>query len=119
VTLPSFAHEPGAGAPGPWPSLEDLRVWLRISDRSEDSFLESVLVGTINAVEERCGQFWPDGEVPATVARAAVMHAGRVYKRRDSLDGTIGMPDMGMLRVGRFDADIDGMLYPHRRVRLA
>jgi hypothetical protein len=47
------------------------------------------------------------------------MHAARLYKRRDSLDGTIGLPDMGMLRVGRFDSDIDGLLYPRRVVRLA
>jgi hypothetical protein len=117
VTLPF--EEPGTGVPGPWPRLEDLKLWVRVTDRSEDAFLTRLLGDSIEAVQERCGQWWPAGEVPRTVARATIMHASRVYKRRDSLDGTIGLPDMGMLRVGKFDSDIDGFLYPHRRVRLA
>lgn len=121
MTLPQLAADSGLGdgTPGPWPELEDLKTWLRITDNSEDGFLTATLADSIEAVQDRCGQFWPDGEVPRAVARAAVMYAGRIYKRRDSLDGTIGLPDYGLMRVGRFDADIDGLLYPHRRVRFA
>lgn len=105
--------------PQHWPTLGDLKAWLRIPDDTEDELLARVLEASIEAIQERCGQYWDEDEVPITVAKATVMHAARLYKRRDSLDGTIGLPDVGMLRVGRFDADIDGLLYPWRVVRLA
>lgn len=104
---------------GSWPELDDLKSWLRIQGDAEDDLLDELLMVATEEVQNRCGHTWVNPDVPLTVAQAAVMHAGRLYKRRDSLDGTIGLPDIGMLRVGRFDADVDGLLYFHRKVRFA
>ena len=41
--------------------------------------------------------------------QAALFHAARLYRRRDSLDGTIGFGDMGLVRVGRVDPDIEAL----------
>jgi Phage gp6-like head-tail connector protein len=107
----------GPAITGPWPTPAEVKRWLRVADSGEDDLLGELTAVAIQAVQERCGQWWQ--EPPIDVAQAATMHAGRLYKRRDSLDGTIGLPDIGMLQVGRFDADIDGLMYPYRVVRLA
>jgi hypothetical protein len=38
-----------------------------------------------------------------------VMHAARLYRRRDTVDGTIGFGELGAVRVGRVDPDIESL----------
>jgi hypothetical protein len=38
------------------------------------------------------------------------MEGGRLYRRRDSVDGTIGWGDMGLVRVGPKDPDIETLI---------
>ena len=47
--------------------------------------------------------------MPDMVHLAAVLHASRLYKRRDSIDGALGWGDSGIIRVGRADPDINQM----------
>ena len=47
------------------------------------------------------------------------MEAGRLYRRRDSVDGTIGWGDMGVVRVGPKDPDIETLIAPYLNVVFA
>jgi hypothetical protein len=38
-----------------------------------------------------------------------LIHAARLYRRRDTIDGTIGFGDVGVVRVGRYDADVESL----------
>jgi hypothetical protein len=57
----------------------------------------------------RTGAVWAvdAADVPDAVAMAATMDAARIYRRRDSVDGTITWGDMGAVRIGRADADVE------------
>lgn len=96
-----------------WPTLPEVRKFLRLQpDANEDAVISGALAA---AVEYGRGRLalpdpYPDPEVvPDAAHQACLMHAARLYKRRDSIDGTIGYGDMGAIRVGRYDADIDAL----------
>ena len=44
--------------------------------------------------------------VPDSAHQACLMHAARIFRRRDSLDGTIMGGDLTIVRVGNYDPDI-------------
>jgi len=52
---------------------------------------------------------WPSPQLPDTVFQACVLHASRLYRRRDTVDGTISWGDAGVVRVGRADPDIEAL----------
>lgn len=57
---------------------------------------------------------WP--AVPASVKKATLIQAARLYKRRDSADGVLGGSDFGPVRVGtRIDPDVEALLAPFRK----
>lgn len=53
--------------------------------------------------------------VPVDVKQACVLLAMRQFKRYDSPLGVAGFGDMGALRVGRTDPDVEALLYPYKR----
>lgn len=53
--------------------------------------------------------------VPAAVTQAAIILSLRQYKRYDSPVGIVGFGDMGAVRVGRVDPDVQSLLAPFRR----
>jgi len=57
--------------------------------------------------------------VPVAVKQAALMGAGRLYKRYDSPLGVLGFGELGIARVSRIDHDIAALLQPYRRMRFA
>jgi hypothetical protein len=99
-----------------WPELADVRTELRlVSDPSEDQVIEwarkaaidwgeSVTNRRFHTIDEVTGDDVLD--VPDGPWMACLLHASRIYRRRDSLDGTIGWGDQGVVRVGRIDSDI-------------
>jgi hypothetical protein len=46
--------------------------------------------------------------LPDAAHEACLIHAARLYRRR-TIDGTIGFGDMGAIRVGRYDADVEAL----------
>jgi hypothetical protein len=93
-----------------WPKLADVRSWLRMQpDAAEDALIDAARVAAIDYGVNRTGNRWPvdAADVPDAVARAAVMDASRIYRRRDSLDGTVSWGDMGVVRIGRADPDVE------------
>lgn len=109
-----------------WPSLPEVRRMLRLQpDSNEDLVIQSALDAAIEYGVARMGNDQivnPDGsitevpsypptatDVPARAYEACLLHAARLYRRRDSIDGALGFSDTGLIRVGRSDPDIDGM----------
>ena len=109
-----------------WPTLKEVRTLLRLQpDPNEDALIQTALAAAVDYGIRRLGNVTvinPDGTVtvtpkyaadtltlPDTGHQAALMHAARLYRRRDSIDGTIGFGDMGAIRVGRTDADIENL----------
>ena len=53
--------------------------------------------------------------IPAAVRQAAILSSLRQFKRYDSPLGVAGFGDMGAVRVGKVDPDIQAMLAPFRK----
>jgi hypothetical protein len=113
-----------------WPNLAEVRKLLRLQpDATEDSIIQTALAAAVAYGVARMGNVYtyttnPDGSVtvtktpayPADTAtlpdaahEACLLHSARLYRRRDSIDGTLGFGDMGIVRVGRTDADVDAL----------
>ena len=56
---------------------------------------------------------------PVAVKQACILLAMRQYKRYDSPLGIAGFGDMGAIRVGRVDPDIEALLSPYQKVTVA
>jgi hypothetical protein len=111
-----------------WPTLKEVRSLLRLQpDPTEDGFIQTALSAAIDYGQRRLGlvlvdngdgTFGPAREpsypgdttvLPDTCHQACLIHAARLYRRRDSIDGTLGFGDLGVVRVGRVDADIEAL----------
>lgn len=109
-----------------WPKLPEVRTLLRLQpDATEDGVIATALAAAIDYGMRRLGRtstMNPDGTVtvdwtypadtvnlPDTGHQACLIHAARLYRRRDSIDGTLGFGDAGVVRVGRFDADVESL----------
>ena len=58
--------------------------------------------------------------IPIAVRQATVLASLRAYKRYESPTGVLGFSDMGVVRVGaRLDPDVQRLIEPYRKVRMA
>lgn len=55
--------------------------------------------------------------VPTQIRQATILLASRHYKRYDSPLGVAGFGDLGAIRVGRTDPDVEALIHPFRRMR--
>lgn len=55
---------------------------------------------------------WPS--VPAPIKEATLLQASRLFKRKDSPEGTLGMADFGVMTIARFDADVRELCGPFK-----
>lgn len=97
-----------------WPTVADVQTLLRVEPGSDDDLIATDLAAAIAWVTNRCmegyvtpgtAQFLPD-----PLFTAAQYEAARLYRRRDSVDGTIGWGDMGVIRVGPKDPDVETLM---------
>jgi hypothetical protein len=75
-------------------------------------------VNAIEATVQVTGTFG-FATVPTAVRQACVFYSARLYKRNDSPLGSYGMGDLGVVHVRRIDPDIEALLAPFRKVRMA
>jgi hypothetical protein len=111
-----------------WPTLKEVRGLLRLQpDATEDGYIQTGLAAATDhgirrmgsqLVDNGDGTFGPALEptypgdtttLPDAAHEACLLHSARLYRRRDSIDGTLGFGDLGVVRVGRTDADVDGL----------
>ena len=57
--------------------------------------------------------------VPTDIKQATILLAMRQFKRYDSPLGVAGFGDLGVVRVGRIDPDIEALIMPYKKVRMA
>jgi len=57
--------------------------------------------------------------VPIQIKQATLILASRLFERRNSPLGIAGFSDIGAVRVSRFDSDIENLIQPFRRIRMA
>jgi hypothetical protein len=57
--------------------------------------------------------------IPEAVKQAAILLSIRTFKRLDSPFGVAGFGDLGVIRVGRTDPDIEALLMPFKKPRMA
>jgi hypothetical protein len=110
-----------------WPTHDDVCKILRLQDPSDDDdVVESARLAAIAYCVGRIDRtLWPvdvngDPVIPPPsdtstplwdpVFEAVLLLSARFYRRRDSLDGTIGWGDMGVIRVGVKDNDVEALL---------
>jgi Phage gp6-like head-tail connector protein len=93
-----------------WPTLKEVRTLLRLQpDDTEDGVIGTALAAAIAYGVGRTNNQWAADatDVPDSAHEAALIDAARIYRRRDSIDGTIGWYETGAIRVGRFDPDVE------------
>ena len=75
------------------------------------------MAAAIDWVTQRADPAWTTpglpGFLPAGLFQAALLDACRGYRRRDSVDGTVGWGDMGIVRVGPKDPEVDKYMAPY------
>jgi hypothetical protein len=103
-----------------WPGVDDVKAVLRIGDSTDDDALvASNLAAAIAWVTNRVDPMYVPGSdtyigsLADPLYTVALYEAARLYRRRDSVDGTIGWGDMGVVRVGPKDPDIETMIAPY------
>ena len=57
--------------------------------------------------------------VPIAIKQATILASLRAYKRYESPTGVLGFSDVGVVRIGRLDPDVQRLIDPYRKFRLA
>jgi hypothetical protein len=98
-----------------WPTLVEAKAFLRLQDDpTQDDLVDDARLAAIDYATGRVDPKWiTEGdppELPEGLRQAALQLTGRLYRRRDSLDGTTGWSDVGVVRVGSRDPDVESLL---------
>ena len=62
---------------------------------------------------------WGWASIPTAVKQACIILSMRQFKRYDSPTGVMGFGDLGVMRIGRVDPDIEKLLMPFRKMAFA
>jgi hypothetical protein len=84
--------------------------------RAVDEYLFTLDGG--EATVQVTGTFGWDA-IPTVITQATVILASRIFRRNDSPLGVMGFGDMGVVRVSRIDPDIDALIGPFKKIRMA
>jgi hypothetical protein len=57
--------------------------------------------------------------VPRAIKMATILLSMRLYKRMDSPLGVAGVGELGVIRVSRIDPDIEALIMPFKKMRMA
>ena len=57
--------------------------------------------------------------VPAAIKQACIILSIRQFKRYDAPYGVAGFGDIGAIRIGRYDPDVEALVGPYKKVRMA
>jgi hypothetical protein len=62
---------------------------------------------------------WGFATIPTAIRQATIILSMRQFKRYDSPTGVMGFGDLGVMRVGRVDPDVEKLLMPFRKMGFA
>jgi|SRR5215471_2886634 len=101
-----------------WPTVTDVENWLRTAGATgaEATVTSQALAAAVDYVTNRADPMWTTpgpGFLPDGLFQAALLDACRGYRRRDSVDGTVGWGDLGIVRVGPKDPEVEKYLAPY------
>jgi hypothetical protein len=104
-----------------WPTVADVQNLLRVQagNAGDDQLIADDLAAAIQWTINRIDPMYVPGSAtfvaPFSDAlfTVAQYETARLYRRRDSVDGTIGWGDMGVVRVGPKDPDIETLIAPY------
>jgi hypothetical protein len=97
-----------------WPDVLDYRTFARVPDTVDDVAIADALAAVQDAIRARCPiLFGATPSVPDAVYQAALLWTARVLSRRNSPDGIVGVGEMGVANVGRWDPDVQRLLAPY------
>jgi hypothetical protein len=104
-----------------WPTLADYCAYARIPDTLDDDAIEGSLAAVKAAVITRCPMLATvtDPDVPDDVRHAMLIWCNRLVARRNSPEGIVGSPEMGVASIGRWDPDVGRLLAPYTAAVLA
>ncbi len=57
--------------------------------------------------------------IPMAIKQATILASLRAYKRYESPTGVLGFSDVGVIRIGRLDPDVERLIQPYRKLRFA
>jgi hypothetical protein len=57
--------------------------------------------------------------IPTAIKQATILSSLRAYKRYESPTGVLGFSDVGVIRIGRLDPDVERLVQPYRKIRFA
>jgi hypothetical protein len=106
--------------------------WTTISTDDLD-FLPENAVAKLEAIEilQRAVGVWPIYgstrvrvtaqwgwlAVPEDIVTATCIQAGRLFRRKNAVEGVLGNSEFGPVRVSKYDADYDQLIHPYVRPR--
>lgn len=62
---------------------------------------------------------WGWDAIPVAIKQAAIILSSRVFRRNDSPLGVAGFGDIGVVRVSKLDPDVEAMIMPFKKIRMA
>jgi hypothetical protein len=62
---------------------------------------------------------WGWSATPTAIKQATIIMASRLYKRNDSPLGVAGFGDLGVVRVGKLDPDVEALIMAFKKPRFA
>ena len=95
-----------------WPDIDEYRKWARVTDQVDDVAIDQALLAVQEAIVARCPTLATEA-CPNDVQYACLLWTNRVLNRRNSPDGIVGVADLGVATVSKFDTDIRQMLSPY------
>jgi hypothetical protein len=104
-----------------WVSVADLRHHLDLpADGGDEVRLTDAIEATVELIEDRTQEFdWAEDDVPRVVRQAALIQAGRLYKRQAAPFGVAAVNTVdggsGTRLLARFDPDVEVLLDDHLR----
>ncbi len=72
----------------------------------------SICTGRVGLIRVTGTWGWPS--VPPDITQACIMHAARIFNRKESPHGVAGWGEFGAIRVGRTDPDVVAFLDPYQ-----
>ena len=117
TVTPPIEHVP---AVAPLPDSDALAVYLSITGTISNDTLAMLEAACTQAADYELGRCSyarmqadgasPPDTVPSPVARAVLMRAAAIYRRRNSINGFDGYEDLGTVPVRASDPDIERMI---------